>query len=191
MTPKIILRSQSQLVPPTEKFYLTQNKRQLMAQPVIFKSSYFLRSLKGDIHPFTPNVLVIDDEHIEFRRKNWHLISEDTETLHFKNITGVTVDSHMFGTTITIKSTGNDPILVQGFWKKEANEIKKLCAQNIAAYSQKNSGEAIASSIAKAMDGNRSTYSVADELSKLKTLLDQGVLTREEFEIQKSRILKG
>lgn len=162
-----------------------------MTEPAIFKSSYFLRTLNTDFHPFTPNVLVIDEEHIEFRRKNWHLISEDTETLHFKNITGVTVDSHMFGTTITIKSTGNDPILVQGFWKKEANEIKKLCAKNIAAYSQKNSGEAIANSFAKAMDGNRGTYSVADELTKLKSLLDQGALTREEFEIQKSRILRG
>tara|TARA_R100000935_G_C2781676_1_gene141976 strand:+ start:61 stop:549 length:489 start_codon:yes stop_codon:yes gene_type:complete len=161
-----------------------------MAEPVIFKSSYFLRTLNKDLNPFTPNVLVIDEEHIEFKRRNWHLISEDTETLHFKNITGVTVDSHMFGTTITIKSTGTDPILVRGFWKKEAKEIKELCAKYIALQNQKNSGEAMANSLANAMRGNNKNISVADELSKLSTLMEQGVLTREEFEEQKRRLLR-
>ena len=162
-----------------------------MSQPVIFKSSYFLRSLNKDFNPFTPNVLIIDEEHIEFKRRNWHLVSEDTETLHFKNITGVTVDSHLFGTTITIKSTGTDPILVRGFWKKEAKEIRELCAKYIALQNQKNSGEAMANSLAKAMHGNRETLSVADELTKLKNLFDHGVLTREEFEEQKSRLLRS
>lgn len=149
-----------------------------MAEPVIFKSSYFLRTLKRDLHPFTPNVLVIDEEHIEFRRKNWHMVSEDTESLHFKNITGVTVDSHLLGSTITIKSTGNDPIEVHGFWKKEANEIKALCAKYINAYNQRSTA------------GSSSTvFSVADELSKLKSLLDQGVITAEEFEKQKRKLL--
>jgi hypothetical protein len=150
-----------------------------MAEPVIFKSSYFLRTLNRDLHPFTPNVLVIDEEHIEFRRKNWHMISEDTESLHFKNITGVTVDSHMFGTTITIKSTGNDPIHVHGFWKKEANEIKALCSKYINAYNHRSSPTS-----------NSSGFSVADELSKLKSLLDQGVITAEEFEKQKQKLLQ-
>ncbi|QED37331.1 SHOCT domain-containing protein [Antarcticibacterium arcticum] len=161
-----------------------------MSEPVIFKSSYFLRTLNKDLNPFTPNVLVIDEEHIEFKRRNWHLISEDTETLHFKNITGVTVDSHMLGTTITIKSTGTDPILVRGFWKKEAKEIKELCAKYIALQNQKNSGEAVANSLAHAMRGSTRNLSVADELSKLRTLMDQGVLTREEFEEQKRKLLQ-
>lgn len=156
-----------------------------MAEPVVFKSSYFLRSLKSDLNPFTPNVLIIDDEHIEFKRKNWHLISEDTETLHFKNITGITVDSHLFGTTITIKSTGNDPIHVHGFWKKEAAEIKKLCSKNIAAFTRQGRGDYPSSS-----PGNRGSYSLADELSKLKALLDQGVLSQEEFDAQKQKLLR-
>lgn len=161
-----------------------------MAEPVEFRSSYFLRMINADLHPFTPNVLVIADEHIEFRRKNWHLVSEDSETLHFRNITGVTVDSHMMGTTITIKSTGNDPILVEGFWKKEAKQIKELCAKNIEAYNKRNSGEAMAGSFAKAMEVNRGNYSVADELSKLRSLVEQGVLTQAEFEDQKRRLLR-
>ncbi|MCM4160693.1 SHOCT domain-containing protein [Antarcticibacterium flavum] len=150
-----------------------------MTEPVIFKSNYFLRTLTRDLHPFTPNVLVIDEEHIEFRRKNFHLVSEDTETLHFKNITGVTVDSHLFGSTITIKSTGNDPIHVHGFWKKEANEIKALCAKYINAYNNRST------------PGSSSpVFSIADELTKLKSLLDQGVITAEEFEKQKQKLLQ-
>ncbi len=149
-----------------------------MAEPVIFKSSYFLRTLNGDLHPFTPNILIIDEEHIEFKRKNWHLVSEDTETLHFKNITGVTVDSHLLGSTITIKSTGNDPIHVHGFWKKEANEIKALCAKHINAYNTRSPGS------------SSPVFSVADELSKLKSLLDRGVITAEEFEQQKRKLLQ-
>ncbi len=162
-----------------------------MTNPVIFKSSYFLRALNSDLNPFTPNILLIDEEHIEFKRRNWHLISEDTETLHFKNITGITVDSHLFGTTITIKSTGNDPIQIRGFWKKEAKKIKDICAANIEAHNQKNSNEAFSSSMAKAMENQRGNYSVADELSKLKNLLDQGVLSQEEFDEQKRRLLKA
>ncbi|CAM4293385.1 SHOCT domain-containing protein [Gillisia limnaea] len=162
-----------------------------MTNPVIFKSSYFLRALNSDFNPFTPNILLVDEEHIEFKRRNWHLISEDTESLHFKNITGVTVDSHLFGTTITIKSTGNDPIQIRGFWKKEAAKIKDLCANYIAAYNQKNSNEALSSSLAKAMENRHGNYSVADELTKLKNLLDQKVLSPEEFEEQKRRLLKS
>lgn len=158
-----------------------------MSDPVIFKSSYFLRALNSDLNPFTPNVILIDEEHIEFKRRNWHLISEDTETLHFKNITGITVDSHLFGTTITIKSTGNDPIQIRGFWKKEAQKIKDLCAKYIEATNKKNSNEALANAI----ESSRGKYSVADELSKLKNLLDQKVLSQEEFDEQKRRLLKG
>ncbi|MFN4763421.1 SHOCT domain-containing protein [Gillisia sp. Q332] len=158
-----------------------------MSDPIIFKSSYFLRALNRDLNPFTPNIVLIDEEHIEFKRRNWHLISEDTETLHFKNITGITVDSHLFGTTITIKSTGNDPIQIRGFWKKEAQKIKELCATYIEANNKKNSNEALT----KAIESQRGNYSVADELSKLKNLLDQNVLSQEEFEEQKRRLLKG
>lgn len=35
----------------------------------------------------------------------------------------------------------------------------------------------------------QNTFSVADELSKLKALLDSGILTQEEFDQQKNKIL--
>lgn len=103
----------------------------------IFKSSYFLRALKGDFNPFTPNVIVIGQNHVEYRRRNWYLISVDIENLNFQNIAGISIDKHLFGSTIKIKSTGSDPIYVHGFWKSTANQIKQLCSNKSSFYTQK------------------------------------------------------
>lgn len=158
-----------------------------------FKSSYFLRVLKGDFNPFTPNVITIDDNHIEYRRRNWYLISVDTENLHFQNITGISVDKHLFGSTIKIKSTGNDPILVHGFWKKKANTIKQLCSKNISANTQKGTNEAMADAISKAV-GNaqaNSKSNLASELRELKALVDEGLITQDEFDERKKKLMNS
>ncbi len=163
-----------------------------MAEERVFKSSYFLRLLAGDFNPFTPNVITIDDNQIEFRRRNWHLFSVDTENLHFQKITGVSLDKHIFGATIKIKSTGNDSILVNGFWKKKAIEIKDICSNQISVNAQKGSAEAMADAISKAVGqpSGLGGISVADELMKLKDLLDGGVLTQDEFDEQKKKLLR-
>ncbi len=157
-----------------------------------FRSSYFLRLISGDYNPFTPNFLMIENNHIEFRRRNWHLISVDTENLHFQNVTGMTVDKHLFGASLIIKSTGNDSIYIHGFWKKSANEIKEMCSLQISANTQKGSTEALAEAISKAVGGTntRGQVSVADELKKLKDLLDVGVLTQDEFDGQKRKLMR-
>ena len=157
-----------------------------------FKSSYFLRLLNGDYNPLTPNILNIDENHIEYRRRNWYLISVDSESLHFRNVTGVTVDKHLFGATLKIKSSGNDSICIHGFWKKKANEIKEICSIQISANAQKGTAEAMADAISKAVSqaGKDSrNISLADELIKMKELLDSGVLTQEEFNEQKKKLM--
>ena len=163
-----------------------------MAEEKQFKSSYFLRVLKGDYNPFTPNVLNIDNNHIEYRRRNWYLISADTENLHFQNVTGVTIDKHLFGSTLKIKSTGNDPIIVHGFWKKKANEIMEFCSKQISSNTQRGTTDAMADAISKAVgnaNAGSNNLSVADELKKMKELLDNGVLSQEEFDQQKKKLL--
>lgn len=106
------------------------------------------------------------------------MISHDTETLHFKNITGITVDNHLFGATLKIKSTGNDPIFINGFWKGRANEIKTICSKFIMRSSQNNTNQT-----------NFTNPSPADELYKLKALLETGVITNKEFEKLKRKTL--
>lgn len=158
-----------------------------------FKSSYLLRVLKGDFNPFTPNVIIIDDNHIEYMRRNWYLISVDTENLHFQNITGISVDKHLFGSTIKVKSTGNDPILVHAFWKKKSNSIKQLCSKNISANTQKGTNEAMAEAVSRAV-GNaqaNSKSNPASELRELKGLVDEGIITQKEFDERKRKLMNS
>ena len=159
-----------------------------MAEELTFQSNYFLRILEGDYHPFTPNNLTINVDHVEYRRRNWHMISEDTENLHFQNITGITVDKHIFGATLKFKSTGSDPILVHGFGKKESEKIRQLCMENVMANSQKKTSEAVFDALKNSREPQ---MSVADELQKLKNLVDAGILTQTEFDVQKAKILRG
>jgi predicted Zn-dependent peptidase len=158
-----------------------------------FKSSYFLRVLKGDFNPFTPNIITIDNNHIEYKRRNWYLISVDTENLHFQNITGISVDKHLLGSTLKIKSTGSDPILVHGFWKRKANSIKQLCAKHISANTQKGTNEAMVDAISKAVGSAQHTSisSLASELRELKELIDEGVITQEEFDERKKKLINS
>lgn len=159
-----------------------------MAEEFSFISKYILRVLQGDYHPFTPNLLNIDENRVEFERRNWHMISIDTETLDFQNITGITVDKHIFGATLNFKSTGSDPIIVHGFGKKDADKIRQLCMANVMANTQRRTSHAMSD----ALKNSRGTQlSVADELQKLKNLVDAGILTQTEFEEQKSKLLRG
>lgn len=158
-----------------------------MAEELSFQSNYFLRILEGDYHPLTPNNLTINVDRVEYQRRNWHMISVDTENLHFQNITGITVDKHIFGATLMFKSTGSDPIIVHGFGKKEADQIRKICMANVMANTQKTSSR----EMLEALKNSRGPHiSVADELQKLKNLVDSGILTQAEFENQKEKILR-
>ena len=163
-----------------------------MEQESIYESSYMLRVLSGDYNPFRPNIIVINNRFIEYKKRNWHLISVDTQTFHFQSVVGIDVDKHLIGATLKIVTSGIDKIYVSGFSKKTANEIKRVCSEFITLNSRRGSSEEIAGSIAKAVRGSNGTFnhpSVADELRKMKDLLDSGVLTQEEFEIQKTKIL--
>ena len=162
-----------------------------MTEEQNFRSNYFLRLLRADYNPFTPNRITIDTNLIEYKRRNWYLISVDTESLHFQNVTGITVDKHLFGATLKIKSTGNDSIYIHGFWKKEANRIKGICSKYISSNTQKGTTEAMADAISKAVGKSNkiNNVSVADELKKLKDLLDNDVLSQEEFDIQKRKLM--
>ena len=163
-----------------------------MEQENLYKSSYILRVLSGDYNPFRPNIIVINNSFIEFKKRNWHLISVDTQTFHFQSVVGIDVDKHLIGASLKIATSGNERIYVNGFSKKSANMVKRICSEYISANSQRGTSESLAGAIAKAVGSSARTSnyrSVADELTKMKALLDSGVLTQEEFDIQKTKIL--
>ncbi len=154
-----------------------------------FKAKYMLRLLRGDWNPFTPDVLIIYDQTIEHERRNWFLVSKDSQSYHFQNMIGVDIDKGLFGATVIIKSTGTGNIDVHGFSKRSADQIKALCSTQIIANSPRGSTQAMAEILGKAVSGNKET-SVADEIRKLKSLVDEGMLSAEEFDAQKKKLLR-
>ena len=177
----------------------------------VYKSRYFLRLLKEDYNPFTPNIITMNEDFVLYRRRNWFLISIDSTKIHFQNVVGINIDKHLFGASIKFVTTGED-VLIHGFTKNNANEIEKYCSKFVHSNSRKGttdvlrktivttsetSTHAIVSAvdgsknaIVSAVDGSKSSgVSVADELNKLKELLDIGILTQEEFDNQKNKLI--
>lgn len=163
-----------------------------MEQDKTHKSSYIFRVLKGEYNPFRPNLIVINDHFVEFKKRNWHLISVDTQTFHFQNVVGIDVDKHIIGASLRIVTSGSDKIFVNGFSKATANKIKQECSKYIQMNTQRGTTEALAAAIASAVGNSKGTegqISVADELKKLKELLDINAITQNEYDDQKSRLL--
>lgn len=162
-----------------------------MEKTTVFKSSYPLRVFRGDYNPLTPDIVTITSDYIEYRRKNWHLVSSDSDTLNFKNVTGIFLDKHFFGATITIKSTGNHSIVMHGFTKKNARLIKEICTYYMTLYAQSAPANTVSTSEASSNFNleSSSAFSIADELTKLKKLLDEGAITQKEFDKLKKRLM--
>ena len=162
-----------------------------MSELKTYKSNYWQRVLKGEYNPLRPNVISVTSHFIEYKKRNWHLISVDTQTFHFQNVVGIDVDKHLFGATLRIVTSGSDKILVSGFSKRTANAIKLACTQYISLNSQRTTTESLANAISTAVGNVKSSpqLSVADELKKLKGLLDSGILSEAEYQQQKSNLL--
>lgn len=163
---------------------------QEVTYPIKFKAGYILRMLKGEYNPFTPTKIFIDEDFLEIKKRNWFLISVDTETYHWEDLNSVTVDKHLFGASLIFNRDKKNPH--NGFSKRKAKKISELVKPKIHSTSQKGVADQIAGAIKDAVGGNNQgggTASVADELKKLKDLLDQGVISQEEFESQKQKLM--
>jgi len=155
-----------------------------------FSSSYFFRAITGEYNPFRPNKLTVTENFVEFKKRNWHLISVDSRKYHFQNVVGVDVDKHLFGATIIIESTGSKSIKINGLSKKTANKIADISSTHISSNTQKGKTEALAEAIAKATNlSSGGIVSIADELKKMKDLVDDGILSQEEFEELKTKLM--
>ena len=88
------------------------------------------------------------------------------------------------------KKGGEKYLTIEGpdfVWTAEVKRDKKDIDKAMKFINQVNTNSKIYS---KSMQINSSTTSIADELKKFKELLDSGAITQEEFEIQKSKLLK-
>nr|WP_280640852.1 SHOCT domain-containing protein [Lactococcus lactis] len=88
------------------------------------------------------------------------------------------------------KKGGEKYLTIEGpdfVWTTEVKRDKKDIDKAMKFINQINTNSKIYS---KSMQITSSTTSIADELKKFKELLDSGAITQEEFEIQKSKLLK-
>ncbi len=165
-----------------------------------FNVSYFMRlysalpmTAKWSLwFPWTRDKVIITSDFLEHRKREWYLISVDHRKFHFQNIVGIDVNKNLFGADITIISTGNNDIKIKGFSKSTANIISTLATEHIARNTQRGTTDAMADAISKAINKTNapSQLSIADELKKLKDLLDQGIINQEDFDEQKTKLLK-
>ena len=88
------------------------------------------------------------------------------------------------------KKGGEKYLTIEGpdfVWTAEVKRDKKDIDKAMKFINQINTNSKIYS---KSMQITSSTTSIDDELKKFKELLDSGAITQEEFEIQKSKLLK-
>jgi hypothetical protein len=78
-----------------------------MENEELFRSSYILRVFKKDYNPFTPNIVKVNSHFIEYRKRNWYLVSVDSEKMHFQNVLGIQIDKHFFGATVNVITAGD------------------------------------------------------------------------------------
>ncbi len=109
----------------------------------------------------------------------------------YQQIEGVNIDTPMIGYSTITFVVGGEKIVGHGFTKSEVREIKQICSAKISASSPQSQTELIANAISAAAGNTKNTeqISVADELKKLKELLDGGILTLDEFNEQKMKLL--
>ena len=109
----------------------------------------------------------------------------------YQQIEGVNIDTPMIGYSTITFVVGGEKIVGHGFTKTEVKEIKEICSAKILAGSPKSQTQLIANAISStpAHLKNSVSFSVADELKKLKELLDAGILTPDEFNVQKAKLL--
>ncbi len=109
------------------------------------------------------------------------LFSGETKQFDFNHIASVEIDTPMMGFSTITFFAGGTKMSASGFTKAEVKQIKEGIEKGKLAVKNTSSNETASTSSASS--------SLADELMKLKQLADAGVITAEEFESQKKKML--
>ena len=78
-------------------------------------------------HVVNPWTIIVDSEAetITVKKRNWHLVGKDEQTLSFRFIRSIKIDQHMFGADIHIKIMGG---IISAFCLKkvDAKQVKNI-----------------------------------------------------------------
>ncbi|WP_333601490.1 SHOCT domain-containing protein [Flavobacterium sp.] len=113
------------------------------------------------------------------------LFSGETKQFDFNHIASVEIDTPLIGFSSITIFAGGTMMAANGFTKAEVKQIKEGIEKGKLA------AKAAVQNESTPTHGSSSNASVslADELKKLKELVDAGVITPEEFEQQKRKML--
>jgi hypothetical protein len=131
---------------------------------------------------FTPNIVRVWPDRIEECER--HAVRKtETQAISLQQVSEVTLSRGLAWADISVESTGGRSFTMLGIPKTDADRVKKLVDDAVATF---RTGVAKASSAADP----QASADVADRLRKLADLRDRGVLTDEEFDAQKAKLLE-
>ncbi len=112
------------------------------------------------------------------------LFSGETKQFDYHHIASVEIDTPLVGFSSITIFAGGTMMAANGFTKTEVKQIKEEIERG-----KLNARSAVQSEPVVVHAPSASSSSLADELKKLKDLVDAGVITSEEFEQQKKKML--
>ncbi len=128
---------------------------------------------------FTPNKIAVWPDRIEEHEA--HAIRKSgTQAIHFRQVAQVGIERGLAFTNITVESSGGHVIRLMGVPKDDADRVKSIIDDKV-----REANSAPTPQVAQSAP----QLDIADQLSKLVALRDSGILTDEEFDTQKRRLL--
>jgi hypothetical protein len=131
----------------------------------------------------TPNVIRVWPDRVE-EHQSHAIRKSETLSIRYDQVAQITLSKGMMFSEIVVESTGGRIITMQGMAKKDAERVKGFL--DTGADSARNGGT---TTIVQQIPTAAPAASLADELTKLAKLRDDGILTDEEFAEQKAVLM--
>ncbi len=136
--------------------------------------------LKSGGSMFTPNSIIVTDKKLIIRNPSALGMRQKLEYYSYDNIVDVKLERGMLSAALEINVPGSiDDARVDAISKDEAEQILRIIQEGVKkCKSQTNSPQVV-----------QQETSIADELAKIAGLKEQGIISEEEFQTMKQKLL--
>ncbi len=136
--------------------------------------------LKSGGSMFTPNSIIVTDKKLIIRNPSALGLRQKLEYYSYDNIVDVKLERGMLSAALEINVPGSfEDARVDAISKNEAEQILRIIQEGVKkCKSQTNSPQVVQQEI-----------SIADELAKIAGLKEQGIISEEEFQTMKQKLL--
>jgi hypothetical protein len=136
--------------------------------------------LKSGGSMFTPNSIIVTDKKLIIRNPSALGLRQKLEYYSYDNIVDVKLERGMLSAALEINVPGSfEDARVDAISKNEAEQILRIIQEGVKkCKSQTNSPQVV-----------QQETSIADELAKIAGLKEQGIISEEEFQTMKQKLL--